>query len=56
MIRFRVDRVVRRTDGRVHSPILEALDVNPRKYSRDVRRKYVEFASKMSYGDASIEF
>jgi len=56
MIRFRVKRVVRRTDGKVYSPILEGLDVKQRKYSRDVRMKCVEFASKISYGDAGIEF
>jgi hypothetical protein len=55
MIMFRVERVDRRTDGRVYSPILEALDGKQRKYSRDVRMKCVEFASKMSYGDASTE-
>ena len=52
-IRFRVERVVRRTDGRVSSSILEALGVKGRMYSRDVRMKCAEFASKMSYGDAS---
>jgi len=55
-VRFRVARVVRRTDGRVYSPILDALDVRRRRYSRDVRMICVEFASKMSYGDASMEF
>jgi hypothetical protein len=56
MIKFRVKKVVSRTDGRAYSPILEALDVKRRKYSRDVRMICVEFASKMSYGDASTEF
>jgi hypothetical protein len=55
-IRFRVKKVIRREDGRVFSPILEALDVKRRKYSRDVRMKLAEFASVMSYGDASREF
>ena len=55
-IRFRVERVIRRIDDKVRSPILEALDVKRRKYSRDMRMKCVEFASKMSYGDASMEF
>jgi len=55
-VRFRVARVVRRTDGKVHSPILDALDVRRRRYSRDVRMICVEFASKMSYGDANTEF
>jgi hypothetical protein len=55
-IRFEVRRVISRTDDRVSSPILEALDVRRRRYSRDVRMKLVEFASKMSYRDASLEF
>ena len=55
-IRFRVKRVISKEDGRVFSPILEALDVKRRKYSRDVRMKLAEFASVMSYGDASREF
>lgn len=55
-IKFKVKRVIRRTDNRVRSPILEALDVKHRKYSRDVRMKLAEFASKMSYKDASLEF
>jgi hypothetical protein len=55
-IRFRVKRVISRSDGRVSSPILEALDVRRRRYSRDVRMKLVDFASKMSCGDAGLEF
>ncbi len=55
-IRFIVKKVIRKEDGRVFSPILEALDVKRRKYSRDVRMKLAEFASLMSYGDASREF
>jgi len=55
-IRFRVRKVVRRVDGRVSSPILEALDVRRRRYSKEVRMNCAEFASKMSYGDASIEY
>jgi len=55
-IRFRVKKVIRREDGRVISPILEALDVKRRRYSRDVRMKLAEFASVMSYRDASREF
>ena len=54
--RFKVKRVIRRTDNTVNSPILEALDVKRRKYSRDVRMKLAEFASKMTYQDASLEF
>ena len=56
MVRFRVKRVIRRIDDKVRSPILEALDAKRRRYSRDVRMKCVEFASKLSYGDASTEF
>jgi len=55
-IRFRVKRVIRRTDNAVKSPILEALDVKRKRYSSDVRMKCVDFASKMSYQDASEEF
>gem|GEM_PF-2502377 len=55
-IRFKVKRVIRRTDKSISSPILEALDVKHRKYSRDVRMKLAEFASKMSYKDSSLEF
>lgn len=53
---FRVEKVIRRSDGGVSSPILEAFDIKRRMYSRDVRMKCVEFASKMSYGDAGTEF
>ncbi len=55
-IGFRVKRVIRRVGDVVSSPILDALDVKRRRYSRDVRMKVVEFASKMSYRDASLEF
>jgi hypothetical protein len=56
MIRFKARRVIDRRTGRVHSPILEALDVKRRKYSRGVRMACVEYATKMSYGDASLEY
>ena len=55
-IRFKVKRVKGRGDGRTFSPILDSLDVNRRKYTRDVRMKLSEFASVMSYRDASREF
>jgi len=55
-IRFKAKKIVRRSDSRVSSPILEALDVKRRRYSRGVRMKLAEFASKMSYGDACTEF
>jgi hypothetical protein len=40
----------------VYSPILEALDARHRKYSRDVRIACAEYAAKMSYGDAALEY
>jgi len=55
-VRFKVKRVIRRSDDSISSLILEALDVKNRKYSRDVRMKLAEFASKMSYNDSSLEF
>ena len=55
-ISFKVKRVIRRKDGRAFSPILDALDVSRRKYARGVRMELTEFASKMSYSDASLEF
>jgi len=55
-LRFKVKRVRRRKNGRTSSPILDALDVRRRKYTRDVRMKLAEFASKMSYNDSSLEF
>jgi len=55
-VRFKVKRVISRADNTVRSPILEALDMKRRKYSRDVRMKLAEFASKMTYQDASLEF
>jgi len=48
MIKFKVKNIVSRTDGSASSPILEAMDVRRRKYSREVLMKCVEFASKMS--------
>jgi len=55
-IKFKVKKVISKADNTVYSPILEALDVKRRKYSRDVRMKLAEFASKMSYNDSSLEF
>jgi len=55
-IKFKVKRVKGRGDGGTFSPILDSLDVNRRKYTRDVRMKLAEFASVMSYRDASREF
>jgi len=56
MITFKVKRVINRETGKVSSPILEALDIKHRKYSRGVRMACAEYASKMSYGDASLEY
>jgi len=53
---FKVHRIVKRGTDDVVSPILLALDVKGRKYSRDVRIACSEYASKMSYGDASLEY
>ena len=55
-ISLKVKRVISRIDNSVSAPILEALDVKRRRYSRDVRMKLAEFASKMTYGDAGLEF
>jgi len=55
-IRLKVQRVIRRTGNTTTSPILEQLDLKRHRYSRDVRMKLVDFASKMSYQDASLEF
>jgi len=54
-IRFKA-KIIRRSDGKTSSPILEALDIKHRRYSRGVRMRRVEFSSKMSYGDAGTEF
>jgi len=54
--RFKVKRVRWRKDGRKSSPIIDALDVKHRKYSRDVRMKIAELASKVSYNDSRLEF
>ena len=51
-----LDYFLREDENSVSAPILEALDVKRRKYSRDVRMKLAEFASKMTYQDASLEF
>lgn len=55
-IRIRVQRIAQRNGEKSFSPILEQLDINHRKYSRDIRMKLADFASKMSYNDARIEF
>lgn len=55
-ISFKAKKVIRRSDGKTSTPILEALDVKRRRYSRGVRMRLAEFASKMSYGDACLEF
>ena len=55
-ISFKVQKVRNRSDNTVSSPILEFLDVKRRRYSKDLRMKLAEYASKMSYQDASLEF
>ena len=53
---FKVQRIVQRGTKKGLSPILKALEVKGRRYSRDVRIACSEYASKMSYGDASLEY
>jgi len=55
-IRFKAKKIIRRIDGKTSTPILEALDIKRRKYSRGVRMRLAEFASKMSFDDASLEY
>jgi len=55
-ISFRVQKVRSPADNTVSSPILECLGVKRRKYSKDLRIALAEYASKMSYQDASLEF
>ena len=55
-IRFKAKKIIRRSDGKTATPILEVLDVKRRRYSRGIRMRLAEFASKMSYGDACLEF
>ena len=55
-IRFKVQKVRRTTDNTITCPIIECLDVKRRKYSKDLRMELAEYASKMSYQDASLEF
>jgi hypothetical protein len=55
-VRIRVQRIFCRSNRATTSPILEQLDINHRKYSRDLRMKLADFASKMSYADASLQF
>jgi len=45
-----------RRDGRVFSPIIYALDIEKRKYSRDVRMLLADKASRLSYQDAMVDF
>jgi len=55
-ISFKVQKVRNRIDNSIASPILEYLDLKRRKYSKDLRVALAEYASKMSYRDASLEF
>ena len=43
-------------DGRVPSPIIYALNIEKRKYSRDVKMLLADKASRLSYQDAQIDF
>ena len=51
---FRVVKV--RRSGRVFSPIIYALNIEKRKYSRDVRMLLADKASRLSYQDATVDF
>jgi hypothetical protein len=51
---FTVIKVKR--DGRVSSPIIYALKIEKRKYSRDVKTLLADKASRLSYQDAQIDF
>jgi len=51
---FTVIKVKR--DGRVFSPIVYALKIEKRKYSRDVRILLADKASRLSYHDAMTDF
>jgi len=51
---FTVIKVKR--DGRVFSPIIYALKIEKRKYSRDVKMLLADKASRLSYQDAMIDF
>ena len=42
--------------GKVFSPIIYALNIEKRKYSRDVRMLLADKASRLSYQDAQIDF
>jgi len=55
-IRFTVRRIIHRQTRKIYAPILDALDVKRRKYSRGVRMACAEYAAKMSYGDAALEY
>ena len=55
-IKFRVKKVINRQTGKGSSPILKLIDVKKRRYSRGIRIACAEYASKMSYGDASLEY
>jgi hypothetical protein len=55
-VNFRAQKVIDRADKTISTPILECLDIKRRRYSRDLRMKLAEYASKMSYQDASVTF
>jgi len=55
-ISFKVQKVRDRIGNSIASPILEFLDLKRHKYSKDLRMKLTEYASKMSYQDTSLKF
>jgi len=54
-IELRVVKVRSSLDGRICSPMLDALGIRGRKYALDVRMLCVDAASRLSYADASEE-
>ena len=55
-IRFKAKKIIRRSDGKTSTTILEVLDVKRRRYSRGVRMSLAEFTLKICYGDAYLEY
>jgi len=55
-ISFKVQKVRSVANNTVSSPILDCLGIKRRRCSKGLRMKLAEYASKMSYRDASSEF
>jgi hypothetical protein len=55
-IQFNARRAIHRATGKTTTPILGAMGVRRRRYSRDVRFTCAEYAAKMSYLDASLMY